>query len=1001
MKNVFFLMMLMLATPLWAEAAEPSLSDLSGLNLNPQALSPDGHYLVGCKTGYGNWSTFEGFCHDLTTGQTSWLTSYDETDYTKSGSFLAVNNAGQLAGYFKDIDHALESYDDWFDETTYFPLAVAAVWNNGNLTSLGLAGYGVSDFEDENDGTRVAAISADGKTAVGYVVRVWMPVEPVGWQQNEAGEWETVSYNMPQDAVYGAIYTLSGDGKTAGGQVSIKEEDGPCYYPVIWQSPTEPLVIKPEKVTAATSGNVIALSNNGHYALISFDPLHVAVYDIQTGAIRYLPVAREVTSINAHAIANNGDAIVSTVLADYTTKVAQYYDYAADAAFNLDYYARFHAADVALPGNFCALSRYMMSADGTLIVASDGNGKVYTLTLDGQQLALPRGVEQLNAFTSAPLQITLSWNAAAPQAGEATLTGYRVRLDGQEIAMTNDLNYVINDVAKGQHNLGVAAVYGGVSAPEAEKQLMVNPQALPFFENFDDQMEGVNGNVWDRDYLLGNVEEWIAWSVWPQEYNNVTPHIVAAVTATEPYRAVLSSQFLTREAQAEAEPLRLSCIVMATPINSNNQDFSHENLLIQASTDGQTWQTLQTINAGNITKYVWMPVNIALPYTAEPFKFRLSAEGEGVGMIMWRADNINITDAELAPAPQGLRGEALNNGTVRLDWLDPHHTTPVSHLANLHTITDQCAGNEGNGLIAAVALDAQKMAPHIGEYISSVSAFIYDGLLQYAETDVPTTADVVIWEEGVKIVDQPIQHTFNAPTITRVKLDQPVPVKANANYLVGVRIHEGRCNQEGASYYFTPMYYSNQDARTGITDLYSEDNGTTWKNLYDAYNPNDAAQDKYRNCVWDIVANVTAAPEQEQMDAPAVFGYEVMRQGERLTDGMAYPYTTWFVDEKPLDAAQYAVRAYYENGQVSALSEPVSVVSSGIQSVAKDMKLRVWPNPCKDIITIDGGQGAVSIYNMNGNIVLKGDAGCMNVSALPAGLYLLKRGKAVVKFIKQ
>lgn len=1000
MNRNLLLAALALGAPLCAVAATPSLTDLSGSGLNPQALSPSGRYLAGCRAGYGNDAVYAGFRHDLSTAQTSWLTSYSEDAPAASGSFLAVNDAGDLAGYFKDPDNVLEIYDEYFDETTRTPLGVAAVWKGGQCSSLGLCGKVPSDFEDENDGTRAAALSADGRTAAGYMVHTWMPSKPAGWRLNDAGVWESVEYAMPQDGTVGAIYALSADGKTAGGQVSIAGADGPCYLPVIWTSPQECVVLQPDKVTASTSGNVVAISPGGRYALVSFDPLRAAVYDIQTADMRYLPVAREVTSLKPHAIADDGNAVLTAVMGDYSTVVAQYYDYAAGAAFDMDYYARFHAAGVQVPARFRSLSRYLMSADGTLIVGADGQGAVYALQLDGEARTLPQGVGSLHAYTSAPDQITLSWEAAAPQAGDAPLSGYRVNFDGNPVATISDLSYVIDSVEKGPHSVSVTALYGDVAAPEAEKTLYVNPQSIPFFENFDASLAGIDETLWDRDYELGNVEEWIAWSAWPQEYNNITPHIVAAVTATQPYRAVLSSQFMTRAQSAEAKDARLSCIVMGTPINSNDQDFSGENLLLQISTDGLTWTTLQTINAGSLVKYAWTPVNIDLGAGTGPFKVRLSAEGEGRAAIMWRVDNISITDAAPVAAPQGLRGTALDDGTVRLDWLDHHATTPVSYLGNLHTITDQCVGNDGSGLIAAVLLTADKMAPMAGQYISSVSAYIYDGVPQYAATDVPTSADLVIWEDGVKIADQHIDARFDTRALTRVKLQTPVQIKAGAAYRVGVRIVEGRSSQNGTPYYFTPMYYSNLAPLSGITDLYSEDEGETWKLLADAYDPDDARFDAYRDCVWDIVANVTSTPETEIMETPALFGYEVLRQGAPLPGGMVYPYTPTYIDAKPLETGTYAVRAYYENGDVSEPSEAVTVKALSVESVQADGALRVWPNPCRDILSIDGGTGAIRIYDMAGRLALSADAGALDVSTLPAGLYLLQRGAATVKFVK-
>lgn len=69
-------------------------------------------------------------------------------------------------------------------------------------------------------------------------------------------------------------------------------------------------------------------------------------------------------------------------------------------------------------------------------------------------------------------------------------------------------------------------------------------------------------------------------------------------------------------------------------------------------------------------------------------------------------------------------------------------------------------------------------------------------------------------------------------------------------------------------------------------------------------------------------------------------------------------------------------------------------------------KITVYPNPVKDILTIetsgDVEASASEIYDITGRQVLREKSGTtVNVAALPSGLYILKVGSATTKFVKE
>jgi hypothetical protein len=94
--------------------------------------------------------------------------------------------------------------------------------------------------------------------------------------------------------------------------------------------------------------------------------------------------------------------------------------------------------------------------------------------------------------------------------------------------------------------------------------------------------------------------------------------------------------------------------------------------------------------------------------------------------------------------------------------------------------------------------------------------------------------------------------------------------------------------------------------------------------------------------------------------------------------------------------------------------EPVGIDENRI-STSKFNNLSITPNPADNQITISStqdvsGQVMADIYDMTGRVVLnqslgfkaKGEfTGIVNISALPAGSYILKVGSAVGKLIKK
>jgi hypothetical protein len=87
-----------------------------------------------------------------------------------------------------------------------------------------------------------------------------------------------------------------------------------------------------------------------------------------------------------------------------------------------------------------------------------------------------------------------------------------------------------------------------------------------------------------------------------------------------------------------------------------------------------------------------------------------------------------------------------------------------------------------------------------------------------------------------------------------------------------------------------------------------------------------------------------------------------------------------------------------------SLNPPTQIV----ENKNKSSSLLIYPNPATDYIEVSGGDGAIKIYDLLGVCVLthpmplsrEGEQSRIDVSALPAGVYFVRVGGQMYKFVK-
>lgn len=175
------------------------------------------------------------YLYDTNTGETQWLTEFDQNDFSKSGEFKAVNDAGVICGSSKDPD-LLITYSDMFGTETR-PANSAAIWKDGKCTLLYYGNFDTSKFEFMGDGSQATDISADSKTVCGYIsTGNAASFYPCMWKEGNDGKWTLEWLALHEDTKGGMTYFISDDGKkvanvTADKPMTLTENNVPAGHP--------------------------------------------------------------------------------------------------------------------------------------------------------------------------------------------------------------------------------------------------------------------------------------------------------------------------------------------------------------------------------------------------------------------------------------------------------------------------------------------------------------------------------------------------------------------------------------------------------------------------------------------------------------------------------------------------------------------------------------------------------------------------------------------------
>lgn len=981
------------------------------------AMSPDGTRLVGTALDYdADWTymTHASFMWD-NTGGLSWLTDYDGSDCATSGLFKAVNDLGMIAGAVKDDDMRLISSGGDFlppmkraqaDEGT--PIFHAAVWRDGKTYILDGGLQDISAYENEEDGTYAVGISADGTFVVGKAQKSYYPAGIMGWQFDAASDtYIHVAFAAPSDAIGSELLGVSPDGLSVYGIVIKSGNDGAVRYPAIWTDPqTCTLISLPDAEKYSMNAGIGGWSADGSKVLVygsGYSAYYLGVYDIPSATLTPVTLPAGIYGVAGKAITDRGDIFLRLTDSSWE-ETNYYYDANADSFMTLEEYLTEAAPDLAdksvIGNNILAVS-----GDGkTIAFTTDsypGNpGSTMVLTLDNPGVLSLSAPEKTSIYHSAPDKVTFRWEGVRSIPEGLALRGYEVYIDGKpagtetvteaggEFAVTADGEIGVS------HSGYVKTLYtkdgtDKTSLPSATVSARLSDDtSLLSFDNFDgcpiDNFGNplYDGDDWFNQTVAANPLV-IDWTLDVRDWDNNNPYAQVVSTAMSPWSSAYTSRF--HDATEADDDLFLSFYAMSKEVNVSGQDRSTDYLDVEYSTDGHEWISLKRLCAADMGHGKWnfYKIDLAPAVAGKVFQLRFNAHGDGRAMLSWGVDCIGFNDKLEGDAPEGLRLLAESDKEVTLTWKNTMKAWDASHLINSYVEADAAAANEGNPIMMAVDLRPADLRAHAGEYISGVSAFIYD----FAEATVETRAEAVVYADGKEVARTSFEGPFETVSSTTAWLPRPVKIEAGKTYRIAVNL-----TRYDATY--PPLYYQKVDACIpGVTDLFSEDDGATWESMHDVYRkqyPDNETARANGNCVWSIHADITAeASDASRLQKDSeIIGYNVYRNGEKVNDMVVYAPYMKFTDKKPLTSAVYTVQAFYRDGRVSDISEPFEYTYSSVDEVWGEAP-SVYVG--EDAITVSGGYDKADLFAMGGTRVASGRNGAaISTGDLDGGVYLLR-----------
>lgn len=974
------------------------------------AVSAGGQYVIGIDPSGDSWNGnifMTSFFYDVSGATMQWLTENDNADQTRGGEFSGVSDNGVICGTSKDTGNL-------FDGT---PINSAAVWTkDGVRTLLGYGDFDMSKITRSTDGSCANAISADGRTVAGeFSTGNGAYLTPCVWRQNDGGTWELSWLPMPDGAKGGQTKAVSADGKVIAGYVRLADSS---KYPALWKD-GECVLITWENLgldDESTSIDLSAMSANGRFIVASPAGGMSYLYNADNGDVRSVPIMDYLYSgfgdmlsgISSFAVDNGGNVIYSISYGGGSYWRSLWYYYEENRTLDLAYYMDIFAYGVEpdIPMSVDEQSpaeTVAISADGSVIVGNVSNvfaPQCWILQSEKATASIPATPSGLKAVSTGFGQVTLTWDKDMTQYEGFTLKSYNVYCNSsmvKEVAASEpEMKAVIDNVPSGKPGFNVEAVYerpdgSTLLSPRSNsvQVTMASEWSLPLFEDFSSA--SLDANSWEVTYDE-NSNLNFSYTIDDAYGMGWTYGIAMRTVPGDPYSFALTSRQIDA---TQADIVHMSFYVNHGLINIEGQILDKDTLSVEVSTDGgETWTEqkswdVETLSPSN-RRWTLVALDLSEAVAGKTFRVRFRMHGPGQSYYYLSFDNISVCEGPEHEAPEGLMNSIGADGkTVKIVWKNNSQAYKLNHI-NEVPLWRFTIGNGGKEVIGANKFDADDLEMFDGKYLTGVSTKInyYDG----KSGTKGVRASVVVYEDGKLVreqeaVDFPYNEEFT------VVLDQPLPVDASKELMIGIKVSDYDADQIPLCYVQSLNYLP------GKSDLFSEDGGKTWQLVSDFYKTQEEPAQGW--CCWDITGCVTDEPELMLAGGEDPYAYIVYRNGEQYSDVAVSGKSARFTDEAPVSGACYEVVAYYPEGDYSETSAQTCVgdVTSVRNYVVDGVQVRILPETGS--LDVSGDYDIASLIGVNGVCVARSAGSSLSVDGLAPGIYILKIEKDGIQSVRK
>lgn len=366
------------------------------------------------------------------------------------------------------------------------------------------------------------------------------------------------------------------------------------------------------------------------------------------------------------------------------------------------------------------------------------------------------------------------------------------------------------------------------------------------------------------------------------------------------------------------------------------------------------------------------------------------------------AVSVDVDYSNNFQAPGVLSVERVDEG-VRLHWSAPALGDAVNLKWHSGTVHDAAGLPSGGEYFAGVQWTADELQPYESLSLSEVEVYV---------NQIPNQMFLLVYE-GTDLVRMQYVQSIKQYSFNTIKLDTPLRINPNRSLRVAIYVEHNEIS--------VPLGYDEGPARTGRGDLYSAD-GVTWETL------TDNGIDGNWNITLSLRAYAEPAPATEALALPdfivskakasvkqelrslsvaetssslfAFDGYNVYRNGDKLTDEPISETTYLDREEQATGYYEYQVKAVYTGyGEVG--SNVVRIMTSGIGDIESD---GVSITTAQGNIYITGlhADEPVFVYDLSGRMIAAAVSNgnrtlCMDMSAVPESVYIVKTAAKMAK----